>query len=123
MTRSLMTRQSSNNWTVKPLHRREQLVESLPSAFQLVERERPMNPAIGVFGSELDDRLGQFETSLPVPGVGIDLQAYREHFRMGSQPGLDFLQFFIGFVGVAEFQPALGGVEMVDVGRVEGFHL
>ena len=99
---------------------RQQFDPGLGGALHFVESERAVNPADRLVGHDGDDPLGDRVGELPVLGHRVDFPAHQQ--RQGMKPRLqaDLFQLLVRFHVIAQLQPALGGSEIVAVGRFEG---
>ena len=82
---------------------------------QFVKREGAVNPAVDPFRGCPDQVLPNFDTDFPLRRGGIDMPASLQHVRVSPQEWPDLLQFLIGFVPVAEAEPALSRLQVTAI--------
>ncbi|MFM1944902.1 MAG: hypothetical protein RI897_3884 [Verrucomicrobiota bacterium] len=87
----------------------EEGVPGVLRTFHFVQAKGLIDPAGGIFGVELQQGDGEFERVFPVCEVGADVPAHLEGGGVGAEVVGEGVEFGGGFLGVAEFQPALGG--------------
>ncbi len=90
---------------------REEGIPGVLRTFHFVQAEGLIDPAGGIFGVELQQGDGEFERVFPVLQVSTDVPAHLEGGGVGAEVVWEGVEFGAGFLGVAEFQPALGGLE------------
>src|SRR6267378_619348 len=74
-----------------------------------------INPGGGAVGGELDYGIGNVHAGVPFARRGVHLPADSEYIGVSTEPGCDLLQLFVRLQVVAQFQPADGSPQMVQV--------
>src|SRR5205814_10189436 len=101
---------------------REETLPGFRRAAQLVQRNGTFDPATGFAGHQRDHAVGDGIGEIPLAAARVNFKAGEKHLRMKAPFEADLLKLFIGFVMIAQFEPALSGLEMVTVRRLECFH-
>ena len=81
-----------------------------------------MNPARSPFRNELHQCAADVLAQLPVLNLLMDKPTHLQHIRMCAQGSIYQLQLFIRLLMVAQLDPALRGLQVECVWRLERFH-
>ena len=79
----------------------------------------PAGGAVGIFG---DEGAGDVFGEVPFGLFGGDFPADFKHDGMVALRGRDIFELGFGLGGITQFEPALGGAGVVEVGIFERFH-
>ena len=81
-----------------------------------------MNPAGSAFRSKFHQCAGDVLAQLPVLNLLMDKPTHLQHVRVCAQWSVYQLQLFIRLLMVAQLHPALCGLQVECVWRLERFH-
>ena len=73
-------------------------------------------------GIELHHCLGDVQAGFPVRDLRVNAPAHLQHVRVGAQGCVYQLQLFIRLLMVAQLHPALCGLQVECIWRLERFH-
>ncbi len=100
-------------------HNPEEIVPRFGGRHQLVQRVRSIFPTRWVLGIVLDDGAGNVQSRFPFVRSGIDSPPQSQNVGVNPQRRRDIVQFFVCGDVVAQFEPALGSLEMKAIGRLK----
>ena len=106
----------------KLIHDTQQVVAGFGWGLRLVKAEGPVDPAQRVVRRHLNQRRGNFEGGVPLLCLRANLPANFQDSRMRLVLGRDLAQFFLGLDRVAQFEPALRGLQMEAVWWFKRLH-